>query len=219
MKLIKKITLSGDLEILTGLHIGGTNASMNIGEVDLSVIKSPQDGKPIIPGSSLKGKLRSLLAKLEGSQNVDEDPQYIKEVFGGEDKDDKGKVTKAYTTRLIVRDSFLSNSDQILDWKKDGDYTEIKTENTIDRSSGTAKHPRQLERVPKGAKFKYDMILDVYDEDERDYLEDIKKAMRLLEDDYLGGNGSRGYGKISFHLKTMSITEKLVENYGNNASN
>jgi len=217
MKLIKKIVLSGELEVLTGLHIGGASTSMNIGEVDLSVIKSPQDGKPIIPGSSLKGKLRSLLAKLEGSPKDEKDSPYIKEIFGGEDKDANGKVTKSYITRLIVRDSFLINSEDILIWKKDGDYTEIKVENTIDRCSGTAKHPRQLERVPKGAKFKYDMILDVYDEDERVYLEDIKKAMELLEDDYLGGSGSRGYGKISF--RSLIIEEKPVENYGYNASN
>ncbi|GHT12915.1 type III-A CRISPR-associated RAMP protein Csm3 [Bacteroidia bacterium] len=219
MKLIKKIIISGKLEVLTGLHIGGSSTSMNIGEVDLSVIKSPHDGTPIIPGSSLKGKLRSLLAKLEGSNKVEDDSKEIKNIFGAPDKkDDKGNV-ESYITRLIVRDSFLINSKEIRDWEKEGDYTEIKTENTINRAKGGAEHPRQLERVPKGAKFKYEMILDVYDEDdEKKYLLNIKKAMKLLEDDYLGGSGSRGYGKIKFH-EDKDDPKPVDSRYGNNTSN
>jgi CRISPR-associated protein Csm3 len=188
---------------------------MNIGEVDLNVIKSPQDGKPIIPGSSLKGKLRSLLAKLEGSPNVNEDSKDIKDIFGASnDKEDKGNVT-----RLIVRDSFLTNSDEIRDWEKEGEYTEVKWENTVNRAKGSAENPRQLERVPKGAKFAVEMILDVYEGEEgKDgehsiYLPLITKAIALLEDDYLGGSGSRGYGKVS--LKITNIQDRPVEYYGN----
>jgi CRISPR-associated protein Csm3 len=220
MKLIKKIIIKGKLEALTGLHIGGSSTSMNIGEVDLIVIKSPQDGEPIIPGSSLKGKLRSLLAKAEGSEKVEDDSDDIKNIFGGPDKkNEKGDIIKSYITRLIVRDSFLTNPDEICNWEKEGKFTEIKWENTVDRKSGKA-NPRQLERVPKGAKFGIEMILDVYDVDEHEgknkYLPLIDKAIDLLEDDYLGGSGSRGYGKVS--LKITDRDPKNVENYGKKKS-
>jgi CRISPR-associated protein Csm3 len=214
MKLIKKIIISGELEVLTGLHIGGSSTSMNIGEVDLSVIKSPQDGMPIIPGSSLKGKLRSLLAKLEGSKSIEEDSEDICNIFGWPEKR-KTKEKDTYITRIIVRDSFLSKPKEISKWEKEGKFTEIKWENTIDRVNSSA-NPRQLERVPKGAKFRYEMILDVYEGEEGKYKPLIEKAMNLLEDDYLGGSGSRGYGKIKFHRKDDQT--KTVENYGQQTS-
>lgn len=192
MRLVKKIILTGQIEVITGLHIGGSSTTMNIGETDLNVIKSPNTGQPIIPGSSLKGKLRSLLAKVEGYQSVDEDQEPLTNIFGSSKQD--------VVTRLIVRDAYLTNGDTIKEWEMENTYTEVKWENTINRTKGAAEHPRQLERVPQGAQFSYEMVLDVYDDDAgQGYLEVIKKAMKLLEDDYLGGSGTRGYGKIKFH--------------------
>lgn len=208
MKLVEKIILSGQIEVITGLHIGGSSTTMNIGETDLNVIKSPKNGQPIIPGSSLKGKLRSLLAKLEGSPNVDEDSDTIKNIFGCSKSTEK----REYVTRLIVRDADLTNGDTIKEWEMENTYTEVKWENTINRTKGSAEHPRQLERVPQGAMFSYEMVLDAYDDDaDKGYLEAIKKAMKLLEDDYLGGSGTRGYGKIKFHEN--EDVHKSVESY------
>jgi CRISPR-associated protein Csm3 len=192
MRLVKKIILTGQIEVITGLHISGSSTTINIGETDLNVIKSPNTGQPIIPGSSLKGKLRSLLAKVEGYQSVDEDQEPLTNIFGSSKQD--------VVTRLIVRDAYLTNGDTIKEWEMENTYTEVKWENTINRTKGAAEHPRQLERVPQGAQFSYEMVLDVYDDDAgQGYLEVIKKAMKLLEDDYLGGSGTRGYGKIMFH--------------------
>jgi CRISPR-associated protein Csm3 len=207
MKLTEKIILSGEIEVVTGLHIGGSSTTMNIGETDLNVIKSPKTGQPIIPGSSLKGKLRSLLAKVEGYQSADEDKEPIISIFGSSKQD--------VVTRLIVRDSYLTNGDEIKEWEMENTYTEVKWENTINRTKGSAENPRQLERVPQGAMFSYEMILDVYDEDDKKgYLEFIKKAMKLLEDDYLGGSGTRGYGKIKFYEN--NDLHKSVESYASN---
>ncbi len=207
MKLVKKIILTGQIEVITGLHIGGSSTTMNIGETDLNVIKSPKNGQPIIPGSSLKGKLRSLLAKINGYQSVDEDKEPLVSIFGSSKQE--------VVTRLIVRDSYLTNSDTIKEWEMENTYTEVKWENTINRTKGSAEHPRQLERVPQGAMFGYEMVLDVYDVDaEKKYLEEIKKAMKLLEDDYLGGSGTRGYGKIKFHEN--EDVHKSVESYASN---
>ena len=189
---------------------------MNIGETDLNVIKSPKTGQPIIPGSTIKGKLRSLLAKLEGSKVDKKDSGLIKTIFGYSKtkKEDGSEENKEYVTRLIVRDAWLANAEELESWEMENPYTENKWENTIIRSKGSAEHPRQLERVPQGAEFQYEMILDVYDEDEgKGYLEAIKKAMRLLEDDYLGGSGTRGYGKIKFIEN--SEDSKPIDKYAN----
>ncbi len=221
-RLIKKIILTSTIKVETGLHIGGSSTSMNIGEVDLNVIKSPQDGTPIIPGSSLKGKLRSLLAKVEGSEVIETDSELIDTIFGNPKKEGK----ESCAGRLIVRDAFMSNVNEVKEYANEDKYTEVKWENTINRKKGSAEHPRQIERVPKGAEFACEMVLDVYNGDEENgnnkYLDKLCQAIKLLEDDYLGGMGTRGYGKISFFPRDnsdgtidgrISKTEKTVGSY------
>lgn len=216
MKLVGKYIITGEIKCETGLHIGGSKTALDIGGIDLNVIKTA-NGIPYIPGSSLKGKLRSMLAREEGSENPKNDSDTIKEIFGDSPsgKDDQGKIT-----RLIVRDSFLKNYDEMFEKKGDFtdlelDYTEGKWENTIDRKSGTAGNPRQIERVPAGAIFGFEIVYDVYDDNKKDeHLKEIKKALRLLQDDYLGGSGSRGYGKILF--ENLSAVKKTIKNYEEN---
>ena len=60
LRLQGKYIIQGKIKVLTGLHIGGPTTGLNIGGVDNIVIKDAK-GKPYIPGSSLKGKMRSLL--------------------------------------------------------------------------------------------------------------------------------------------------------------
>jgi len=240
-QLKSKIFITGTIEAMTGLHIGGSKSSLDIGGVYLNVIKSPQ-GVPFIPGSSLKGKLRSMLARTEGSEAVnrsgednknakvaDEDFNYLNQMFGlsGDDKNDKGEVT-----RVIVRDAQLDTDGFIKSFADaqsdmDYEYSVVKWENTIDRRKGTAKHPRQLERVPAGAMFNFEIVYDLYDDAQEPYREnkdknervDFRKtvekhawallvAMQLLQDDYLGGQGSRGYGKIRF--AEVNISQKNI---------
>ncbi len=195
-KLTAKIVISGKLIVKTGLHIGGSKSSLDIGGVDLNIIKTPHV-VPFIPGSSLKGKLRSLLAREEGSPEINNDSLIIKRIFGDTgDKKERGTVT-----RLAVRDSFLDTDhfrSAFKDLEMDFDYSEVKWENTINRKSGTAEHPRQIERVPAGAQFIFEMIYDVYNNSYKEDIELIIKSMHLLCDDYLGGQGTRGYGKIKF---------------------
>lgn len=211
-KLIGKYIISGEIKCETGLHIGGSKTALDIGGIDLNVIKTSA-GVPFIPGSSLKGKLRSLLAKEEGSLEPGRDSKTIKEIFGDSpSKDSAGEIT-----RLIVRDCFLKNQKDMED-KNDEfadlelDYTESKWENTIERKSGTAGSPRQIERVPKGAIFSLELVYNIYNDDKKEeHLTQIKKAINLLKDDYLGGSGSRGYGKISFDKLHYEV--KSIENY------
>jgi CRISPR-associated protein Csm3 len=208
MQLKSKIFISGEILLHSGLHIGGAKSSLEIGGLDNPVIKSV-NGVPYIPGSSLKGKLRSMLAKLDGTMNVDDDSEEVRSIFGC------AKKGSEKVTRLIVRDAtldttaFKQNKD-FEDVEFETTYGEVKWENVIDRKRGTAKDPRQIERVPVGSIFKFEMVFDDYDDKQTDtFLTKIRLAMRLLEGDYIGGSGTRGYGKIKF--ETVTFKQKNVE--------
>jgi CRISPR-associated protein Csm3 len=213
MKLLTKLKLTGTLKTETGLHIGGSKTSLDIGGLDSPVIKTPL-GVPYIPGSSLKGKLRTLLAKkhntINDKQDEHGDTELIKKVFGYAGI---GEASPGNPTRLIVRDAFLDEERFKKTFAKvlsdmETEYTEAKFENRINRQSGTAQHPRQIERVPPEAIFKLELVLDVYHEDNQQaMLALLKEGFDLLHHDYLGGSGSRGYGKV--FVKFDADTEKI----------
>ncbi len=185
-----KIQITGKIEVMTGMHIGTSDGFAAIGAVDSPVIRDAQTKTPILPGSTLKGKLRTLLAK-----------QYNKEVFTSH-KDDAeciinlfGSAAKpgerAKNSRLIFSDMFMANYKELLNRG-----TEVKFENTINRLTAIAM-PRQIERVIRGAQFDLDIVYDV--EPDADVIEDFKllvEGFKLLQYDYLGGHGTRGYGKV-----------------------
>ncbi len=195
-KLIYKIAITGDIHVLTGLHIGGSDSDLDIGGIDNSVIKT-KNGIPFIPGSSLKGKIRDLIARSKGYTDIKDDKAETLTLFHGtlvtkrNFQTGKELTVKTIPTRLIIRDCFVQNKSEKL---------EEKAENTINRSTGVA-NPRHIERVSPETIFTLDMILDVYDVDKANIekiLETLDLGFRLLESDYLGGSGSRGYGKIEF---------------------
>lgn len=213
-RLVKKLRISTTIELISGLHIGGNSASVEIGGIDNEVIKiATKRNQPYIPGSSLKGKMRCLLEQISGSKNVGGNPD-VNKLFGFLPKDDrKGSVDDgSLATRLIVRDSYLTQ--ESLDLLKecsdnlDMPYTENKYENSINRVTGTANNPRQTERVPAGVSFNVEFIVNVWESDKADdLLALLKKGIKALENDYLGGSGSRGYGQVKFgELKFEDIT-------------
>ncbi len=229
-----------DLRCLTGLHIGGTVEGIEIGGIDNPVIKDPLTGYPYIPGSSLKGKLRCLLEwsldKVYQDIKTKEAPPHTCE-NDPEIKAQKGSVQRlemlrekiascpicrifgfpasaeiGEPTRLTVRDSYPSNNTKEL-WKNnlgEGLYTELKTENAIDRITSMA-NPRPLERVPKDSVFEVEMIYDIYHPDDEQFIKYLFQAMHLLEDSFLGGSGSRGSGKVKF--ENPKIVFRCKENY------
>ncbi|MCM1079532.1 MAG: type III-A CRISPR-associated RAMP protein Csm3 [Bacteroidales bacterium] len=194
-RLIKKLVYTGIIEVKTGLHIGGTNAALNIGGPDNFVVRNPIDNKPYIPGSSLKGKMRSLTELYNGETN-NGNPSNSAQSKSGALFGVSGSEKESHPSRLIVRDAELLNGDQLEN--TDLPYTESKTEASINRI--TAKSiPRTFERVPAGAEFNLTMILNIFDSDNEEELKQtLKQAVSLLEDDYLGGSGSRGYGHVIF---------------------
>lgn len=204
-QLTKKIKINTTITLLTGLHVGGSTDNVEIGGIDNPVIKiASKDNQPYIPGSSIKGKMRCLLEQMAGSAKVGGD-QKINELFGSAD------AKNPLPSRIIVRDAmldeksaeYLKNCENL-----DMPYTESKYENVIDRVKGTAEHPRQTERVPAGAIFNVEFIINVWDNNEKNLLELFYKGINALENDYLGGSGSRGYGQIQFgELKPIELSD------------
>lgn len=232
-----KLVLTGKIKTLTGLHIGGSSAGLEIGGVDNSVIKDER-GRPYIPGSSLKGKLRSLLEKSEGlvvpsslvitrggrdpirMHMCDRENCVVCLVFGRANgaktsaQEGEGRVMISNTTpsRLLVRDARLIPDSIPPEVREniDLEWTEVKYENSIDRITSAA-NPRQTERVPRGAEFDFSMVYTIFDKQDRNAFAKVTTAMRLLEDDYLGGSGSRGYGQVCFN--DLKLYYNSVEDY------
>jgi CRISPR-associated protein Csm3 len=197
------VEMKFEIELLDGMRIGGAGGGLEIGGVDpnLMALKDPVSGHPYIPGSSLKGKLRSTLEKEYGLSR-DGKPCgcgradcLVCPVFGAH------MNTNAGTSRLTVRDARFTD-DYLVRWNQrvaEGlPVLETKTENIIDRNRGVAQHPRTQERVPAGAVFGAEMVLRVFEGDEDDkMLRNIKNALAIIERfDSLGAGGSRGSGRI-----------------------
>lgn len=189
-----KIEITGEIKVVSGLHIGASDAFAAIGAIDSPVVRDAYSDLPMIPGSSLKGKIRSLLAKAypnDFEKTADDDSDNILRLFGCAKKD------KLKNSRLIFSDMVMDNWTELKKLGLQG-QTEAKFENTISRMTSEA-NPRQIERVVRGATFPLQLIYNVENEDE--IIEDIallKEGMTLLSYDYLGGSGSRGYGKVKF---------------------
>jgi CRISPR-associated protein Csm3 len=209
-QLVKKIKINTSITLITGLHIGGNSENVEIGGIDNPVIKLASKGDvPYIPGSSLKGKMRCLLEQAAGAPKVGLDEK-VNNLFGITES--KANNTSNQPSKIIVRDAMLSDDSKKMLLNCDNldmPYTENKFENVIDRVKGIAQHPRQTERVPAGAIFNAEFIINVWDDDdEKELIAMFEKGIRLLENDYLGGSGSRGYGQIKFgEMKKSELSD------------
>lgn len=241
-----KILITGEIKAVTGLHIGGSGGALEIGGVDNPVIRNPLTNEPYIPGSTLRGKTRSLLDRHFGNalnnyisrgrnevriHTCKNAAEYKKcavcHAFGiASDTIFEGMMP----TRLIVRDAYLTpDSREALDEiDTDMPFTEVKTEVAIDRITSAAT-PRQNERVPAGASFgPFEMVYSLYVLEPADldpaqqiqrelkFFAAVLEGMELLEDDYIGGNGSRGSGKIRFHNLQMIFKSRQYYQSGKN---
>ncbi len=224
-----KYLLRAELHCVTGLHIGGTSTGIEIGGMDNPVLKDPLTEMPYAPGSSLKGKLRALLEWSKGliGENRNHQNSYvayaceelmkpkaeaadkarwdqalsIARLFGPATNEAQVRKT-AGPSRLTVRDAMPTEKTR-KEWEQklgEGVYTEVKTENALDRLTSEA-NPRPMERVPAGSSFGAELIVDVYSMDPqggRELLEDLFAGLLLLEQSALGGSGSRGSGQVRF---------------------
>lgn len=205
-----KIEITGTLEVLTGMHIGGSSAFAAIGAVDSPVVRDTFSDQPMIPGSSLKGKMRALLAQkyndrkhLPDSYSCEDDDPRILRLFGS------AKKNQIQRSRVLFRDMMLSNMKELRECGLNS-ATEVKFENTISRMTAIA-NPRQIERAIRGAKFDLSIVYNVQEADEViPDLQLLAEGMQLLGFDYLGGHGSRGYGKVKFSdLQLRSVVGEI----------
>ncbi|HKZ56149.1 MAG TPA: type III-A CRISPR-associated RAMP protein Csm3 [Thermodesulfovibrionales bacterium] len=228
MRLVEIKKLEGTITLKSGLHIGSGNMEMHIGGTDSPVIKHPHTFEPYIPGSSLKGKVRSLLEmesglmvhtdgnvvssktlqKVSNDHELKDKCEAILKIFGSSGADIEDE-TGFGPTRVSFADCYLDN-----EWKnkaKDNRWllTEEKSENVINRIKGTAEHPRFIERVPEGTKFKFLVTFKVLQDDDNLFDDYLLKGLKLLEMDALGGSGSRGYGRIAFEFNDQPLNEKF----------
>lgn len=219
LTLYGRAILTGQVRAVSGLHIGASKDTLDIGGVDMPVIRNPHNRHPYIPGSSLKGKMRSLWEKVSGvafnfqigrSRNTTKqvwihmcnkrhhDPECpVCTIYGT-----TGDAPKKAPTRLTVRDIPIdpdSLSELVID------YAEVKWEAAIDRVTSAAT-PRQAERVPAGAIFKpLELVFNFYEAADVTRFSDVLRGLRLVTDDYLGGHGSRGAGKVAFEELTLTL--------------
>lgn len=197
-----KLLIQCNMVVKTGLHIGASGAFSAIGTVDSPVIRDARTGLPMVPGSSLKGKVRTLLARslaadIEHMPDYDKDDEQIRSLFGS--------AQPPRCARLQFADCFLSNAEEMAAVG----YTEVKTENGISRSTSVA-NPRQIERVNPGCRFRVNLVYDIRKEDEIEAdLTLLAQGLKLLQLDYLGGYGTRGSGRVSF--RNFSITAEPEE--------
>jgi CRISPR-associated protein Csm3 len=227
IRLLGRVIISGKIVAKTGLHIGGSPGVLAIGNVDLPVIRDERTNRPYIPGSSLKGKMRSLSEKWTGAPSnwpihrgkddgsgkveihvaktaEDYRKYWVNPIFGV--MGDSGEWVTA-PNRLLVRDVLLSDDSvkELLNAHTDLPFTEVKWEAAIDRVTSAAT-PRQIERVPAGAIFSpMELVFSLYLSGDEQLFGNLLTAMRLVQDDYLGGHGSRGSGKVEFKGLNVSI--------------
>ena len=214
-----KLKLTAILRVDTGLHIGASSDFAPIGAVDSPFLRDPLTKQPIIPGSSLKGKIRTLLARSCSTQDyvlndIDKDSPQIRRLFGSAAQGSGG----GQAARLQFSDIRMTPESlaQFGSMELDTYIGEIKFENSINRATAVA-NPRQIERLPAGTEFAFTLIYNI--ERPAELMEDMQilgKGLRLLQMDYLGGHGSRGYGRVS--LRAFAVEHFALAGEGPDAA-
>lgn len=218
-RLEKFVKYTGKMQLITGTAVKGSDNELAIGGTDSVVVKNPITSIPYIPGSSLKGKMRSLLEQKYGKIKLQTRSKggrqiqtgspcgcgrkdcFICTIFGAH----KNPGAESAPTRIIVRDCEMTKESRDLINNlplEKTNYLETKAENSIDRVTGTAESPRFIERVPAGLDFNVEIVLQVFRGDnEKEMKGFVDEALSLLENSYIGGSGSRGYGQVKFEGK------------------
>jgi CRISPR-associated protein Csm3 len=198
---------------------------MRIGGTDNQVVKHPHTQEPYIPGSSIKGKVRSLLEMKSGLMGKSSGkPLSLKHLqgVGGKQREEGEKILRLFgtsgadgdeaaklgPTRVSFADCPISESWRTTAAERHLTLTEVKSENSIDRIKGVADHPRFTERVPADTVFDFSVTLKHLGEED-DLLDYLLEGLKLLEMDALGGSGSRGYGRIRFEFDDQGVRERF----------
>ncbi len=200
-KLSHYLKCTGKINLLTGMHIGGPKESIKIGGVDNPVIRNPITNTPYIPGSSLKGRFRMALELKYNDYNKEDDKGYgpstnpdhesmVCKLFGNGDT----KKSKE-PTRLIFRDANLTSGyEKFIEGEE-----KIEVKMDRDKLAGFKGGNRTQERIAAGAKFDLELMVRIFEGDDGEKFKSrLNEAMKIVELEFLGGSGSRGYGQVKF---------------------
>lgn len=227
IQLMGKVLLTGQIRAVTGLRIGGGSTGIEIGGVDNVVVRNPLTNEPYIPGSSLKGKMRSLLERYTKAEQNRSIRKGFPKVYIHECENEStykgcavcklfgvaGERDFATPSRVYARDVHLTQEsrEKLEAARTELPLTEVKWEAAIDRITSAAV-PRQMERVPAGAIFApFEFVFNFYEPSDVGLFMTFLQTLELLQDDYLGGGGSRGSGKIA--LEDIAVTLKSRKYY------
>lgn len=213
-QLIKHIPVNGIYKAVTGLRIGAGGGGLEIGGLDNPIVRHPVTKEPYVPGSSLKGKMRSLL-EVSGFV-VGNRPKPRPEENASLPACGCGQCAVCWLfgcgnpkeasepTRFLFRDSYVLAEDmaRLRELLEDGIfYSEVKAEVVMSRRTGKVGGggPRPVDRIAAGTRLRFEMSVRVLDGDNEEEMQQaLLTAIRLLEQEGIGGSVSRGYGKVQF---------------------
>ena len=210
-KLDKRIIISGTIEAVTPLHIGSGKPEVELGEVDMPILRDPS-GQPYIPGSSLKGRVRAEAEKIARKMGMDVcEPPDVNSMCGSK----KGRVEDfciccrifgtagkiSLASKVKFRDAYpLERVESLLE----------RTGIAIDRKTGAVAKGAlyTIEAVPAGTQFGLEIVAENLSDEE---LKLLKAALRSVEDSALGGSSTRGFGKVKITIE--SVRERTAGYY------
>lgn len=222
LTLYGRVVVRGTIEAVTGLHVGSATNTLGLAGVDQPIAREPLSGAPYIPGSSVRGKMRALTERVLGlslNANIGRSRFHAPQTREEYDASPIGRLygvsnSVSYAVeapaRLVVRDVSLTPAslNALANARTDLPFTELKAEVAIDRVTAEAV-ARQIERVPAGATFgPAELVYSIYEPRDAADFGWVARGLQLLEDDYLGGHGSRGSGKVRFSDITVSIRSR-----------
>jgi hypothetical protein len=231
-----KYRISGNLEVLTALHIGSGVEENGMDAPFITVDGNSKNKNFYIPGSSFRGylstKLERLLAKENGFKFVDKETKEelneadVKLIFGytnlqKEDSSVKERVLKKLSYNRENKDDkeenyySMAGRIHISDMLINSDVDSIKRDGIkIDRETGATETGAKFDYnvIPLGALFKFEMELDNVEGYQLDL---IKLALKdILEEDLFGGKLSRGIGKCKLNIEKIEFVDKTnIQDY------
>ncbi|MEM2841530.1 MAG: CRISPR-associated RAMP protein Csx7 [Candidatus Bathyarchaeia archaeon] len=202
-KLEERVIINGTLTLLTPLHIGSPKTEIDLEKVDMPVLKDTQ-GQPYIPGSSLKGKIRSeaeRIARKEGKTVCT--PPNTKKMCGTITPNNLCICCRIFGT--AGENMSVASKVRFRDAYPHARVIETMTRAGIamDRERGVVAQGAlySIEAIPQGTRFGFEMVTENLAKDEWKLL---KAAINSFADAGLGGSVSRGMGKVKLDLESAS---------------
>lgn len=204
-KLVKIISKKGTVKVINKVHVG-IGQAFGIGGIDNAIVRNIYTGDPYIPGSSLKGRMRSglevALGRIDGDGGAcacGRADCIVCKLFGT-----RSNAGKCGPGRLVIYDIELSD-----EFKKKEEVITTLTHNSINRTTGRAKDGAfmSFEAIESGTILNYRIDIKVFEGDnEKELCDTVDKCLSYVELSGIGGKVSSGYGKVKFEQTSEEVT-------------